>query len=314
MQPAVLRVTSKFQYGRKPQDVKLTQSEVKGLASVYVRIYALPDITRDRLKKWLRSNLPLAQSWRLDFFNTREQDRNLGIVPRPPGVPAAALTNGVRIGDRGEEIPNPRGRSDQDGEASAHGTPDTPGSPRTPDTPATLQNDQEAETLPEDTAGDAELPAKGTRSNNSPNTSAQEMDVDSSEEDNITAGEKPLLERLCGILERNWQEALIPPKDLHPELEAARDALKDAAVVLQSTAFKLNNNDPLCQKLLDWSMHTVKASDRATKALGASRARAEKEFKSLQKERERREREKREPDDREHDNGSQKKRVRFDFS
>lgn len=286
VQPAVLRVTCKFQYNKEPRDVKLTKSEVEGLASVYMRLYSLPDVTRNRIREWLRSNLRLAESWRLDFFNTREQDRQLGIVPRLPGVPVAALTHGRRIGDSGEDVSSPlmrsTGTATRGGQETPSGRPRTPRTSRAPDTPPTLRNGQETESDSDVTANSVGCEREEPQLNSPKGFSQKTSDPGSNVEANTPGGNS--LERgaaqddhrnntptICNSTKRPVQTVMTQKEHIHGEFEAARDAVKDAFIWFQEAGLTLDDNDPLKKKLNEMSWKTAKYLERASKGVKASR-------------------------------------------
>lgn len=68
-QPPVLRVTSKLAYKTEtPEEVSITKEELLGLASVYHRIYQVPDKTRERLTKWRKAHRRMVESWQMPFW------------------------------------------------------------------------------------------------------------------------------------------------------------------------------------------------------------------------------------------------------
>ncbi|KAK0628291.1 hypothetical protein B0T17DRAFT_522375 [Bombardia bombarda] len=92
-QAPVLAVSSKFSKGVDPGNVNISQDQFLGLTSVYVRIYQVPETTRERLTKWYEANEPLVKSYgNTEFWHTRQEDHRLGLAPRPSGIPPGATT------------------------------------------------------------------------------------------------------------------------------------------------------------------------------------------------------------------------------
>lgn len=115
-QPPVLKVATKFS-NREPADISITKEELEGFASVYVRIYQVPEKTRERLKRWKRAHIRLVMSWAMPFWNSRADDVRLGITPREAGIPPAARN----IGLVGASTGGDGGRSDGWAEKSGWG-------------------------------------------------------------------------------------------------------------------------------------------------------------------------------------------------
>lgn len=91
-QPPVLRVSTRFTRPvYRAEDVTFSKEDIDGLASVYVRIYQVPEKTRERLETWRRAHRQLVQSWKQPFWNKKAHDEDRGIRVRPAGIPPAAL-------------------------------------------------------------------------------------------------------------------------------------------------------------------------------------------------------------------------------
>jgi hypothetical protein len=68
-QPPVLRVSCKFSPRiENVEDVSITKDELLGFASVYHRIYQVPEKTRERLSRWRRAHRRMIESWRMPFW------------------------------------------------------------------------------------------------------------------------------------------------------------------------------------------------------------------------------------------------------
>ncbi|KAK5656402.1 hypothetical protein OQA88_4783 [Cercophora sp. LCS_1] len=253
-QPAVLRVTSKFSRPYRVQDVRLTKEELAGLASVYVRIYQVPQITRQRLEEWRDSHQLLVESWKMLFWHKRVQDQKRGFPVRSAGIPPAALEQYQKT------------------------------------LPSQLELDSEEEEAEEEVDDDDDSSSDETLDHMDVDDSRNQEDKSASRVtpqfnglprvnslDSVTApAPRPAVASLPSgrFSDFAYQEtpkiASTLKEHVHKEFEVARDAIKDMFIWFQNTAAALDDRDPLKKALVDMSWSAAKDLDRASRAVKAS--------------------------------------------
>ncbi|KAK0656241.1 hypothetical protein B0T16DRAFT_487609 [Cercophora newfieldiana] len=228
-QPPVLRVTSKFAYKTEtPEAASITKEELLGLASVYHRIYQVPDKSKERLNKWRKAHRRMVESWQMPFWNSRADDQRQGLTPMKPGIPPEALGRNrvvqvLEEDDTDDTVDHKEIDVDQSSDAVK---------PRE-QTPASSPPVQRHPLLPSEVRGPV-TPSHGGG------------DVES-----------PVQVRAASMR----------PEHLKDELEAARRSIREMFFWFQRAVVTVDDNDPMKESLLRMSQKAAASLDRISQAV-----------------------------------------------
>ncbi|KAK0632956.1 hypothetical protein B0T14DRAFT_598316 [Immersiella caudata] len=240
-QPPVLRVSCKFSSKTEnPEDVSITKDELLGFASVYHRIYQVPEKTRDRLTRWRKVHLRMVESWRMPFWNSKVDDQRLALRPQKPGIPALALGRSVGADDESDETID---KDEMDLDRS--------------NDPAVNPRESTPASSPPAASVHPRLPS-ALRSVSAPKPRRERTDEAQSEREQAYA-------------------AQISPQTLLTELKAARDAITDDFLWFQRAAVTMHEKDPLKESLLQMSCAAAKSLGRASQAVENANALVQKD-------------------------------------
>jgi hypothetical protein len=89
-QPPVLCVTNN-PWWVGAEHISISRDQLLGFISVYVRLYQVPAVNTEHLRRWYDINKDLVKTWDCGgFWNTQLEDSQRNLNPRTPGIPSEA--------------------------------------------------------------------------------------------------------------------------------------------------------------------------------------------------------------------------------